>query len=1088
MPHPVRIFISYAKEDSSYLQEFLAHFRYFQRTQPVELLYTDMAPAGAAVSEMINESILSADIILLFISANFLTSEFMRKYEKNLSLFLREKRKLIIPIYIKSVSWRYSFFGGIIGLPMNQQPINAWINRDEAWVGVVNDLAKIISLKSEQLMSANLDEHKRLSADTSPVMPNPAKAETEPPKTSEPLIKRALGWVQKLFTSKPNDESVQGGDKSPVRICIVSDPRDADAGVLLQKHLTALTHQGRVHINSVLLSADSRLPDEIFQGVANTHVLIIVLSPAFLNSTAATPAAVASLFKLLGEHGLSVMPIVYRDCDWRASPLARLPVRPYDGSALEHGDENDAGWLEVVEAITLIVDRRGRPAKTLSATDDRRSATTVPKSHYELDEVFKTVGFPEVTFVSPTVFDDLLDELCVRARVLVIEGPSGVGKTVAMERALEDLGATGRQKWPKRWLRIKMEADLHEAKSLPGKRLEDIQGHLIIDDFHMLPLTDRIRIGNFAKAFADGCRHDGKITLIGINHSRESLIHKVADLATRSEVRPLGRESNDKISSLITKGESALNTYFERKAEFSLTSNGSFVVAQMLCERALRDCDIERTQSGPRYLDIDPSRVVPSVVRQLEAQFHPDLQLFAMLDKESPGPRGAALVILWHLGCEPDGSIHITDVRHQWPRFGLSFDTLLAQVVRQRKLGVAPGWRKLLDCDPDAEQVALDDPKLAFYLRHMDWVEFGRKCNIKLKRTVEGGLQFLDTAQIKESPVPILCTPGVTTREVCILHISDLHFTARTKWDADTVFGRLVNDVKQLVAHGKQPDLLVVTGDVAFSGKGEEYELARKWLIDALLPATGLTTEMLVIVPGNHDSDRAQISRSAAALQRELLSARKQSDIAQILSAVRDRDVLLGRHEAFVKFTNDLKMSGRIWDLPWGTVSVNVRGLRVHVAALCSSWMSSGDPDKGTLLLGLQQVNEVFQGAQGADLVLSALHHPWSYFADFDRPAQAEVYRSSSLVLRGHLHEAEYVTQQSPMHGGVIEIAAGASYESSEYPNSYHFLAVDLDASKVRVYPRVWDKNRRDWTSDLNTFRGECGMFTLSPRRTAAEP
>ena len=57
-----------------------------------------------------------------------------------------------------------------------------------------------------------------------------------------------------------------------------------------------------------------------------------------------------------------------------------------------------------------------------------------------LEEVFKTNGVPTHTFVEPVEYRDLLLNLRTPGRGLVIEGPSGIGKTTAVETALKQLG------------------------------------------------------------------------------------------------------------------------------------------------------------------------------------------------------------------------------------------------------------------------------------------------------------------------------------------------------------------------------------------------------------------------------------------------------------------------------------------------------------------------------------------------------------------------------------------------------------------------------------------------------------------------
>jgi hypothetical protein len=81
------------------------------------------------------------------------------------------------------------------------------------------------------------------------------------------------------------------------------------------------------------------------------------------------------------------------------------------------------------------------------------------------------------------------------------------------------------------------------------------------------------------------------------------------------------------------------------------------------------------------------------------------------------------------------------------------------------------------------------------------------------------------------------------------------------------------------------PDLVVFSGDLAFSGKAEEYNLARDWLENPLWPALpdGLPRDRLLLVPGNHDVDRDKVGRGVRAMQEGLLKARSQDDIAALL-------------------------------------------------------------------------------------------------------------------------------------------------------------------------------------------------------------
>lgn len=55
-----------------------------------------------------------------------------------------------------------------------------------------------------------------------------------------------------------------------------------------------------------------------------------------------------------------------------------------------------------------------------------------------------------------------------------------------------------------------------------------------------------------------------------------------------------------------------------------------------------------------------------------------------------------------------------------------------------------------------------------------------------------------------------------------ILHLSDFHFSEKRAWDADPVMNQLAENIGQEVSKGLEPDLVAITGNLAFSGKAVE--------------------------------------------------------------------------------------------------------------------------------------------------------------------------------------------------------------------------------------------------------------------------
>src|SRR5439155_5057501 len=65
----------------------------------------------------------------------------------------------------------------------------------------------------------------------------------------------------------------------------------------------------------------------------------------------------------------------------------------------------------------------------------------LPLRFYQLYEVFVKSGVPKVTFVEREDFELLKLSLAQPGRGVVIEGPSGIGKTTVVEKAVEALSS-----------------------------------------------------------------------------------------------------------------------------------------------------------------------------------------------------------------------------------------------------------------------------------------------------------------------------------------------------------------------------------------------------------------------------------------------------------------------------------------------------------------------------------------------------------------------------------------------------------------------------------------------------------------------
>ncbi|WP_295432699.1 metallophosphoesterase [uncultured Thiodictyon sp.] len=326
----------------------------------------------------------------------------------------------------------------------------------------------------------------------------------------------------------------------------------------------------------------------------------------------------------------------------------------------------------------------------------------------------------------------------------------------------------------------------------------------------------------------------------------------------------------------------------------------------------------------------------------------------------------------------------------------------------------------------------------------------------------------------------------MTELPVRILHLSDLHFSTRSRWDSDPILCALARFIAADVTdNGLHPDLVVITGDLAQSGKPKEYGLARQWLDDLWPrltpdPAAPLDRDRLLLVPGNHDVDWDLIEPGARDAHQAMLDAKDQKEITSRLDPKSvTRNLLLKRHAAYLKFYGH--WLGQRQTLPWWQRSIPIRKQRLHVAGLDSAWLAEHDDDSH-LLLSTYQINQtvLHKDAEAEhDWRLALLHHPWASLAEFDRnDARRTLHRHRDLILSGHLHQPDLfrIVPADPRYA-CIEAAAGCCYSGKPYPNAFQWIELSTRPRRVEFHFRCW--NRDDWQVDRNQHGCPQGMHRI---------
>ncbi len=266
-------------------------------------------------------------------------------------------------------------------------------------------------------------------------------------------------------------------------------------------------------------------------------------------------------------------------------------------------------------------------------------ATSAKELPVRLESVFKIGGVPTYTFVEPSEYARLKVALRTPGRGVVVEGPSGIGKSTAVTRALTELGnSTGVQS-----LSARNPVDVGYIELLA--ETEDF-GVVVVDDFHVL--EDRIRgaIADLLKRLADLESERSKLIVVGINRAGESLIEHAPDLANRIDTVKFEIEPDNQVRKLIEAGEAALNVSIEATEKIVEGAQGSFYLAQLLCQALCTEEDVTEAPADRRILKVPYSTVKRKVMERQELRFGKPIMGFVRGPHFRPSGRANYLHIL----------------------------------------------------------------------------------------------------------------------------------------------------------------------------------------------------------------------------------------------------------------------------------------------------------------------------------------------------------------------------------------------------------------------------------------------------------
>lgn len=296
--------------------------------------------------------------------------------------------------------------------------------------------------------------------------------------------------------------------------------------------------------------------------------------------------------------------------------------------------------------------------------------------------------------------------------------------------------------------------------------------------------------------------------------------------------------------------------------------------------------------------------------------------------------------------------------------------------------------------------------------------------------------------------------------QIVIVQLSDIHFSRKRNSILEKE-EKLFDSIKNECC-GVENVFILVTGDIAYSGKREEYEIAKRFfdsLIDKLKIYTKNNTSFkFIFTPGNHDCDFGENQDVRNVLIENILA-----NPDNIPSGLIDGCISIQKeYFEFIKtFDSNDNLDNTLSNKLFFRYIFDLNGKKVVFHSYNLSWLSKKNEKQAKLIYPVSNIDKELIIDDTSTLTVSLFHHPFHWLTHQNiREFREIINKSSNILLTGHEHTTSGQFIKSVDNDFIIQhIEASALQENNDNQSSFNLINIDLEASKQELYEFKWNKN-----------------------------
>jgi len=316
-----------------------------------------------------------------------------------------------------------------------------------------------------------------------------------------------------------------------------------------------------------------------------------------------------------------------------------------------------------------------------------------------------------------------------------------------------------------------------------------------------------------------------------------------------------------------------------------------------------------------------------------------------------------------------------------------------------------------------------------------------------------------------------------------ILHLSDIHI----RTNDDEILGRGDAIGRAVFKDLSMADgvVVLITGDIAYSGKRAEYELAKK-LIDDVVTCIRSEKDVPVHVlmcAGNHDCDFEAGNSDVREILIENIRNTRPDEI---------KDTIISEctsiQNEFSAFRNSLNLTQPFYEHPlWQTHKIIVKDRTVLFHLLNVAWMSTLKEDPSAIIFPIKRFEKLVETKSETTIV--SFHHPMNWFSQASyRSFKKFTRKTAHLILTGHEHIQSAAFIDDTDSGESVAVDGGVLQEEGVKTSRFNVVILDLEKQEYSVEFHEWDGNlyapievESAWSSFRRLPEKKQSEFSIAP-------